>query len=368
MCREGRRIHRRVSTRLTAAPMARAVRDHDVSKTGHDRISWVAVRKRPIVMSRAALRAGPRRRRGRCLADRRWRRWVGEEPTREGEARGPTRVGEIAELTNADEAARQDVLHESPEKFDGRERHRAPLPVVGVVLPAKRDALAVEGEQAMIADRHAMGVATEVAQHGGGAAEGGFRIDDPVGLKQRVDQRVPAGRVTEHGGGAAEIKRALGVGAPQPFDKLATKHPTQDLHGEKEAARIWDVPSVGDLARSLRPARRSARADASRGFGPRCGGCSRKPISAPRWRGSAATSRRVAALARNNRSYRRAALRRHSGLSVCGSVKTTWTYDTSSSSRSRAANQRARACAWHFGQCRLRHELYEMARCPQVPH
>jgi hypothetical protein len=37
--------------------------------------------------------------------------------------------------------------------------------------------------------------------------------------------------------------------------------------------------------------------------------------------------------------------------------ETTCTDDTSSSSRSRAANQRSRACAWHFGQCRFRHEL-----------
>ncbi len=44
-------------------------------------------------------------------------------------------------------------------------------------------------------------------------------------------------------------------------------------------------------------------------------------------------------------------------VTPCGSVKTTCTYGTSSSSRSRAWSQRSRPCAWHFGQCRFRHEL-----------
>ena len=39
-----------------------------------------------------------------------------------------------------------------------------------------------------------------------------------------------------------------------------------------------------------------------------------------------------------------------------------------SSSRSRASSQRTRALPWHRGQCRLRHELYEMAVCPQSKH
>src|SRR6266487_5200925 len=31
-------------------------------------------------------------------------------------------------------------------------------------------------------------------------------------------------------------------------------------------------------------------------------------------------------------------------------------------------SQRRRALPWHRGQCRLRHELYEMAVCPQSEH
>ena len=68
--------------------------------------------------------------------------------------------------SNPDEAAREDVLDEAPEKLHRRQRHRASLVVVGVVLPLKRDALPIEGAQPMIADRHAMGIAPEIPQHG----------------------------------------------------------------------------------------------------------------------------------------------------------------------------------------------------------
>ena len=86
---------------------------------------------------------------------------------REGDAGRPTGIRQKTKLADAHEAARQDVLDEATEKLHRRERHRAPLPVVRIVLPPKGHALAVEGEQPMIADRDAMGIASEVPQDGG---------------------------------------------------------------------------------------------------------------------------------------------------------------------------------------------------------
>ena len=86
-------------------------------------------------------------------------------------AAGPAGVREKARLSDTHETARQDVLDEAPEKLHRGERHRAPLVVVGVVLPLEGDVLTIEGEQPMIADRHPMGIAPEIAQHGGGPAE-----------------------------------------------------------------------------------------------------------------------------------------------------------------------------------------------------
>src|SRR5450755_4498740 len=45
---------------------------------------------------------------------------------------------------------------------------------------------------------------------------------------------------------------------------------------------------------------------------------------------------------------------------AAGRVNTTWKYGTGSRSASRAASQSFAAAPWHFGQCRLRQELYEI--------
>src|ERR1700704_723674 len=50
---------------------------------------------------------------------------------------------------------------------------------------------------------------------------------------------------------------------------------------------------------------------------------------------------------------------------AAGRVNTTWKYGTGSRSASRAASQSFAAAPWHFGQCRLRQELYEIWVCGQ---
>ena len=65
--------------------------------------------------------------RGRRTVSSRWRGCrLREQRAGEGQARGATGAGEIAEVADADEAARQDVLDEAPQKFHRGERHRAP--------------------------------------------------------------------------------------------------------------------------------------------------------------------------------------------------------------------------------------------------
>src|SRR3954470_17609393 len=48
---------------------------------------------------------------------------------------------------------------------------------------------------------------------------------------------------------------------------------------------------------------------------------------------------------------------------AAGTVNTTWKYGTGSRSASRAASHSFAAGPWHFGQCRLRQELYEIWLC-----
>src|SRR6201997_5569800 len=52
--------------------------------------------------------------------------------------------------------------------------------------------------------------------------------------------------------------------------------------------------------------------------------------------------------------------------SSLGSVYTTWKYGTGNSSASRSVSHRRDAAPWHFGQCRLPQELYEISVWPHA--
>ena len=100
----------------------------------------------------------------------------------------PKAIGEKAEVTDADEAFGQHVQKEAAQELGGAKSHLALLATVGVILPAEGDALLFEGQQAMIGNGHAMGVATEIAQHLHGTAEGGLGINHPVVAMETTEQ------------------------------------------------------------------------------------------------------------------------------------------------------------------------------------
>jgi len=51
---------------------------------------------------------------------------------------------------------------------------------VGIIFPAEGDLVVVEGNEAVVGDGDAMGVAAEIAEHVMGTAERWFGIDHPV--------------------------------------------------------------------------------------------------------------------------------------------------------------------------------------------
>ena len=66
-------------------------------------------------------------------------------------------------MTNAHEPSGKNVQKETTQELRGEKSHLALLATVSIILPAKGDELLVEGQQAMIGNRHAMGVAAEIA-------------------------------------------------------------------------------------------------------------------------------------------------------------------------------------------------------------
>ena len=84
----------------------------------------------------------------------------GQQLSAQGEVGSPKAIGEKAEVPDADEAFGQHVQKEATQELGGGQRHLTLLATVGVILPAESHAFLIEGQQAVIGDGYAMGVAT----------------------------------------------------------------------------------------------------------------------------------------------------------------------------------------------------------------
>lgn len=72
------------------------------------------------------------------------------------------------------------MQEETSEELLARERHLSCLLAVGIVLPGEGDLIILEGEQAMVGNGDAMGIASQVTEHTLGSSERGFGINHPI--------------------------------------------------------------------------------------------------------------------------------------------------------------------------------------------
>src|SRR5215472_2429528 len=114
---------------------------------------------------------------GRSLELLRFR--VGEQQSGQSEVLVSEAVGEQAVVTDADETPGEHMEEEAAQELTCSELHGALLSVVGIVLPAEGDLFAVEGQQAVVGDGDAVGIAAEITQHLLGSSQGLLGIYDP---------------------------------------------------------------------------------------------------------------------------------------------------------------------------------------------
>jgi hypothetical protein len=76
---------------------------------------------------------------------------------------GSSPLSEKAVETNANESSRQGVKQETPQELFWRKRHHSFLISVSIILPAESHLVLLEGDEAMIGDGHAVGVAGEIS-------------------------------------------------------------------------------------------------------------------------------------------------------------------------------------------------------------
>jgi hypothetical protein len=136
-------------------------------------------------------------------------------------------VRQEAKVPNADEARRKDMQEKSAQELMGGKSHLPFLIAVCVVLPAEAHLVAIETEQPMVADRNAMGIASEVMQDVFRAAEGRLGIDDPILSTQLVQKSSKLIGIIKVLQASTEDELTLLKGDFQAFSELAAENPTE---------------------------------------------------------------------------------------------------------------------------------------------
>jgi hypothetical protein len=153
-------------------------------------------------------------------------------------------VGQKAEMTDADEAWGKHVEQEAAQELLHRQGHQTLLVTMRGVSPAKGDLAALEGDQAVIGDGHAVGVAAKITENIFGATEGRFAVDHPVLPEEGTEERSEGFGVRQKFELPVEAELALREGLPESGDKLAAENTTQHLSGEEEAVAGVDPALV----------------------------------------------------------------------------------------------------------------------------
>src|SRR5208283_1637139 len=167
-----------------------------------------------------------------------------QELEAKGQERGAPSLGQKAEMTDADEARGKHVKQKAAQEFLDRQGHQALLVAVRGVSPAKGDLVALEGDQAVIGDGHAVGVAAEITENVLGATEGRFAVDHPVLTEKRSEESSESLRFRQKLEVPVEAELAFGEGPFESVDKLAAEDSPQHFDGEKEAIARGDPALV----------------------------------------------------------------------------------------------------------------------------
>ena len=93
-------------------------------------------------------------------------------------------------------------------------------------------------------DRHAVGVAAEIAENVFGTTKGRLAVDDPVLTEEGPEERSEHFRFGQKFEIPVEAQLAVLEGALESGDKLATEDSPQHLHGEEEAIARGDPAPV----------------------------------------------------------------------------------------------------------------------------
>jgi len=136
------------------------------------------------------------------------------------------------------------MLQEPSKELRAGESHRSLLVVIRIILPTESDFRFGDGDNPMVGNSNAMGIASQVLQDMVWPAKGWFRIHDPILPKQGAQESAEVGLVRQRYT-LSEESELLGVeSAPQASAELAAEDAAEHLHRQEEIGSRRDPARV----------------------------------------------------------------------------------------------------------------------------
>ena len=119
-----------------------------------------------------------------------------------------------------------------------------------VILPAKGDALALEGYEPMVGNSHPLGVAAEIPKHLPWPAESRLGIDHPILSMEAAQKFAERFLIGQRGGRSGATQLLTTVETLEAGDELAAEDSAEHLQGEKKpvVARMHPAAVIGPEA------------------------------------------------------------------------------------------------------------------------
>ena len=136
------------------------------------------------------------------------------------------------------------VHQEAADKFVGADRHHLLPIVIGVVFPAKLDAVIVQGNQAVVGDGDPVRVASEVVEHLLRAGKRRLRIHNPLLLARRSKMLLKGIAASQGCEASRELQSTRVKGVIEQFKESTTIKARQNSNGQKEAGPAVDPASL----------------------------------------------------------------------------------------------------------------------------
>ncbi len=154
----------------------------------------------------------------------------------------PHTVGQEAEVPQPVEAVRRDVEHQTPQEFHGLERQGAQAVAVLVVLVAEGHLAVLQGDEPVVGDGDAMGIAGQVLEDVLGVLEGLFGVDDPLLVAQRGEEPLPGCGLGKCPTATHEGQLALAIELRKAREVEAPEAPREDTDGQEEVGTTRHPP------------------------------------------------------------------------------------------------------------------------------